>query len=31
MGLANVLADWRSSRTRQRLRTPLRVVTPSSR
>ena len=30
-GWTEVLKDWRRSRTRQRLRTPVRVVTPWSR
>lgn len=30
-GWAEVLKDWRRSRTRQRLRTPSRIVTPSIR
>ena len=30
-GWASVLNDWRRSRTRQRLRTPSRIVTPWSR
>ncbi len=30
-GWSEVLKDWRRSRTRQRLRTPSRIVTPSSR
>ena len=30
-GWVSVLNDWRRSRTRQRLRTPARIVTPRSR
>ncbi len=30
-GWVSVLKDWRRSRTRQRLRTPSRIVTPWSR